>query len=160
MGSRDAGLSPGVLLYCIQMSFGRAFRRTFARTTSAALRLVVAGVVLTSAATAGHAYVYCQAMQATISHACCAGSTNARQAERAAVRSDCCQSRSVASLGTWTKNDARAPELIAPVVSFPTAHALALATVPTPQAWLDRALAMRTGPPRGRLHLQLMVFHI
>jgi hypothetical protein len=138
--------------------------RIFARAIGVLARLGVAAAVLAGASQAGHTYVFCRAMQAVMPHACCptrAGVAPETEAPAlAAVASDCCQAKSAATLGSWTPT-ARSSELAAP--------ALVAMALPSPRdpfvtsrtADLPRhSAAMRTGPPKLRMHVRLMVFQV
>lgn len=124
------------------------------------LSSLLAVALLVQLAQAGRPYLYCQAMQATVAHPCCAraaGTATARDVP-VATPSDCCQVRKAPALAPFTGSSPSAL-LAQPIV------ALAVTTAAPLAAALDRAprrerATPRAGPPPARARAQLMVFLI
>ena len=126
----------------------------------AAPSLLLSVVVFAALSQAGKPYVWCQALQQVMPHACCAAAASERATApvTSVVADDCCEARSVPLLDDWTPAS-RGVELSAPfvaVVSYELsedrdAHSAA-------PAWHDPT--MRTGPPQSRVLAQLMIFRI
>jgi hypothetical protein len=137
--------------------------RTIARATRALAQLLLIVVIVASASLAGRTYLYCHTMRTVMPKACCPGHDVQPSADPSAsvvVSSACCQSHSLAPLGLWAPTP-RVAEIGAPFVLceaprlVPPEPDLARAT-----EFASRACAMRTGPPKSRLHVRLMVFHV
>jgi hypothetical protein len=129
----------------------------------AMLASLVVAAVLAGSVHAGRTYVYCRAMQAVMSHACCPSHAREMRATgdvRAWVAPTCCEARSLPSLAAYTPTH-RAAEPSAPAaVALALPRYAAIASTPVLSEWSFGDPTMRAGPPKLRVHLLLMVFHV
>ena len=139
----------------------RSFRRSdlvalIAGTMSSLLALAL----LVQLAQAGRSYLYCQAMQATVAHPCCAHAASTATTRDFAVvaASDCCQVRKAPALAPFTDSSPSAL-LSRPIVALAVTAPAPLAAALAPSPRRERATP-RAGPPPARARAQLMVFLI
>ena len=136
--------------------------RGFTRVVGAGLSLALALIVLVEVSQAGRRYVYCTVMQDVMSHPCCESAAS-RSAPTAPVLAagvpDCCQTRSIASLGTWTPAS-RVDEIAAPWFAIVPRWPLDFLsmTTATHEFAVDRL--KRVGQPLSRSLARLMVLRI
>jgi hypothetical protein len=151
------------MYYDYGVTRGHALKsRRAIRFAGAIARASLAAVVLLVALEAGKTYVFCRATQTVMRHSCCPApraETRARTTAQNSVQSDCCQARSAPSLEHWTPSPrtlevAAAAPIAIPHFAHDEAH---LRNV----AWIFvRDPSAQTGPPKARVHVRLMVFHI
>jgi hypothetical protein len=135
--------------------------RTAARAAGGALALLLALAVFSVGAQAEQHYVYCNAMQEVMLHACCEGlesNVGKSTPAPAVLPPDCCQARTMPALDVWSQA-ARAVQQSTPLVAVAWPPAVDLATFGIAPL-SNRAWAIRTGPPGSRMLARLMVFRI
>lgn len=147
--------------YVISVALRPALQlRKLARTAAACAALLLALVVLVDVAQAGRSFVYCNAMQEVMEHACCQRQqASSSAAVIKASERDCCQDRVVPALGAWIAHPQ--PPLVAAapwftIVARPLFEGLAV-------LGLKLRLELpsnRSGPALLRVLAQLMVFRL
>jgi hypothetical protein len=136
--------------------------RGFTRIVGAGFALALALIVLVDVSQAGRRYVYCTVMQDVMSHPCCdhaASRSAATVPVLAAGVPECCQTRSIPSLGTWTPAS-RVDEITAPWVAIVPRWPLDLLSMTTATDEFAAERLRRPGQPLSRSLARLMVLRI
>jgi hypothetical protein len=127
---------------------------------SACAAALLAFVLLADVAHAQSKYIYCVAMRAVMTHACCKQhrASTSSTAALSARGAECCKNRVAPSLGTWTASD-RSPLPDAPPLATFSARRFEPQALAAPPIALRRP-SIRSGPPLSRVLAQLMVLQL
>jgi hypothetical protein len=145
----------------VMQTFSR-LRRLAGAARKVSLAIVVSAAMLTGAAQTGHTYFSCRAMNAVMSHACCASAlAKTRVVRTPEIVSDCCRAFRIAASDACTAASLEGKGSIkAAALALPSRIELA----PVSRSVLVSSSAMpplvRAGPQKLRVHMLVMVLHV